>query len=229
MSLYSAPILPVALALVFSTGCSQTQTATLLSDRWETGQHRSCLYGHRNLYCFPANFLDKLDQEQRIKTTPYFLETQRDKLTKENGSDGGSYEIKFVSHAPMDFSEWDCYKTGNGSPAIVCELVHKPSREELTEFVRTEREQEDRRHLEEAASNFLMQLSPSGLITACGRAKQAGGQKPPYSGKFDLRGDTNITYPFAEFRFEYLGIHENGPAYMLRSVYTTSTSPKFWI
>jgi len=205
MKLYFAAVL----VLLFSVGCSKTQTTPLLAEQWETGQHRSCLYGHRNLYCFPADFLEKLPTEQRKQTTPYFMETKREALVRQPNTDGGSYDTKFTSHTPMDFSVWDCCKTGTGSPAIVCDLKHKPTQEESDAFVKSEKEREERRHLEEAASSYLEELQPATLIPACGQGEQSGGQRVPYTGKkYDFRENTHIKYPFGEFKFIYLGKHE---------------------
>jgi hypothetical protein len=223
------PTLGAVLGLLSSVGCSKTQTTTLLTEQWETGQHRSCLFGHKNLYCFPADFLEKLPEGKRKQVTPYFMEIKRDELLQDKRSDGGSYETKYVSHTPVDFSAWDCYKTGIGSPAIVCDLTHKPTAEESAAFVKSEREQEERSRLEQVASNYLMQLKPMDLLAACGPGEQSGGQKTAYSGKFDLRSDTDIKYPFAEFRFEYLGIYGTPPepSYMLDTANATAPS-KFW-
>ena len=67
-------------------------------------------------------------------------------------------------HRPMDFSTWDCYKTGVGSPAIVCDLTHKPTEEKCATFVTSEKEQEERSRLEQVANDYLMQLNPADVL-----------------------------------------------------------------
>jgi hypothetical protein len=130
-------VLVITLSVLFTAGCSKIQTTTLLAEKWETGQHRTCLYGHKNLYCFQPTQLESLPNQQRFQFTPYLLESKRTELVKQPDTDGGSYETKFTSHTPMDFSLWDCYKTGTGSPAIACDLKQKPTTDEVRAFVKT--------------------------------------------------------------------------------------------
>jgi hypothetical protein len=175
--------------------------------------------------CF---FIDPGDRMDFLAwTTPYFMEMERDKLLKDKRSDGGSYDTRFKSHTPMDFSVWHCYKTGAGSPAIVCDLIHKATEEESAAIVKSEKEQEERSRLEEVASDYLMVLKPATLLEACGQGEQSGGQSK-YSG-MDRREDTNIKYAFAEFQFEYLGMNGTPaePFYMLRTANATG-SYKYW-
>lgn len=213
-----ALILAALFGLLFSVGCSKTQTTVLLAERWETGQHRSCLYGHKNLYCFPADFLEKLPKEQRQQATPYFMEMKRETLLKDKSSDGGSYATKFISHTPMDFSTWDCYKTGAGSPAIVCSLTHKPTKEESAAFVKSEKEQEDAFVAERArkaelhrlgpsAAAYLRGLNPEDVVAACGSVREVRSVEQMFKvaksegASFGLyprnKSLTFIQYPFA--------------------------------
>jgi hypothetical protein len=219
---------PLGFALALTIACSKLQTTVVLAEKWDTGQHRTCLYGHSRLYCAKPEEVITF----KPPATPYKMESHREEMVKDNRTDGGSYETKFTSHTPTDFSVWDCYKSGTGSPAIVCDLSHKPTKEESDAFLKSEKEQEERGRLEQVAANYLIQLSPATLVAACGQGKESGGQKTPYSGKFDFRENTSIKYPFAEFRFQYLGMHGTPlePTYMIDTVSTNSTPvpSKFW-
>jgi hypothetical protein len=135
------------------------------------------------------------------KLTPYFVELKRHDALKEPGTDGGVYETKFVSHTPMDFSSWDCYKTGAGSPAIVCDLRQQPTKGESDAFVKAEREQEGQSRLEESASNYLISLDPAELIEARGKGQQTE------SYVSSVEQSISIKYPFADFKFQFLGMY----------------------
>ena len=215
----------LGLALAFTGGCSKVQTTAVLAEKWDTGQHRTCLYGHSKVFCAKPEEVTAF----KPPVTPYKMESHREEIAKDPRSDVGSYETKFTSHTPMDFSTWDCYKTGVGSPAIVCDLTHKPTKEESAAFVTSEKEQEERSRLEQVANNYLMQLNPADVLAACGQGEQSGGQKLPYSGVYDLREDTKIKYPFAELQFSYLGMQgtPSKPSYMIQTASATPSS-KFW-
>lgn len=238
-------ILAALLGLLFSVGCSRTQTTTLLAEQWETGQHRSCLYGHKNLYCFPADFLEKLPLEQRKQATPYLMETKREKILEDKRSDGASYETKFISHTPMDFSTWDCYKTGKGSPAIVCDLKHKPTKEELAVFVKTEKEQEDAVVAEKArqaelhrlgpsADVYLRSLTPEDVVAACGSVKEVHSVEQMFKvaksegasyGLYPRNTSvTFIQYPFARFNWVMSSLSTVSSEYPNPSWYSTQST-----
>jgi hypothetical protein len=208
----------LTLAVMFAVGCSKVQTTPVLTEKWDTGQHRTCLYGHGRLFCAPEEVTGF-----KPPVTPYNIELHREEMLKDPHTDSNSYEIKFTSHTPMDFSAWDCYKTGVGSPAIVCNLKHKPTEEESAAFVKSEKEQKEQNESEEAAYKYLAGLDPATLFAACGRGTTSRGQKSQYSGNYDLREDTKVKYPFAEFKFQYLGTHDNQPSYMLKSAETPNT------
>jgi len=240
-----ALILAAVFGLLFSVGCSKTQTTTLLAEQWETGQHRSCLFGHKNLYCFPADFLEKLPEEQRKQATPYFMEMKRETLLEDKRSDGGSYETRFISHTPMDFSTWDCYKTGTGSPAIVCDLKHKPTKEESAAFVKSEKEQEDAvvaektrkadlHRLGPSATAYLHSLTPEDVVAACGSvrevrnveqlfkvAKSEGASYGLYPRNKSL---TFIRYPFADFNWVMSSLSTVSSEYPNPSWYSTQST-----
>jgi hypothetical protein len=139
----------------------------------------------------------------------------------------------------MDFSLWDCYKTGVGSPAIVCNLKQKPTKGETALFIKAEKEQMEHTRLAEDARTLVNSLTPTTLAEACGQGEQTGGQKMAGSEKFDFREDTVIKYPFAEFRLSYLGMYDAtghrcavasascAPSYMTKTIRTSANS-KFW-
>jgi len=213
--------------ILFLAGCSKVQTTVLLADKWETGQHRTCLYGHKNLYCLePEEFEGLLPLSKSIpderRLTPYLMESKRAKALEDPRTDGGSYETKFTWHTPMDFSLWDCYKTGVGSPAIVCNLKQKPTKEETAVFIKAEKEQMEHTRLAEKAWQLVWGLTPTTLTEACGQGKQTGGKKEEGSGIYDLRENTFLKYPFAEFQFRYLG-----SSYELQTIHTNDDS-KSW-
>jgi len=139
----------------------------------------------------------------------------------------------------MDFSLWDCYKTGIGSPAIVCKLKQNPTKEETAVFIKAEKEQMEHTRLAKDAYTLVIKLAPTTLAEACGQGEQTGGQKMEGSGKYDLREETVIKYPFAEFRLQYLGMYDAPghscavasascvPSYTTRTIHTNDNS-KFW-
>lgn len=164
------------------------------------------------------------------------METKRKELLEDRRSDGGSYETKFTSHTPIDFSVWDCYKTGAGSPAIACDLRQKPTKDEVSEFVKTEKEQEERNRLEQVASNYLIELEHNILVEACGQGTQS------QSGS-DFDSHLTVEYPFAEFKFRYLGMYDQSKPdrprcrgvsdscvlrYSFEHVSAKSPKPNFW-
>jgi len=230
--------------ILFLAGCSKVQTTVLLADKWETGQHRTCLYGHQNLYCLePEEFEGLLPLSKSIpderRITPYLMESERAKALEHPGTDGGSYETKFTWHTPMDFSLWDCYKTGVGSPAIDCNLKKKPTKQETAVFIKAEKEQMEHTRLAENAYHLISGLTPTNLAEACGQGEQTGGQKMEGSGEYDLRDETFIKYAFAEFRLQYLGMYDASghrcavasascvPSYVTNAIHTNANS-KFW-
>lgn len=194
-----------ASVVLFITGCSKTQITTLLAEKWDTGQHRTCLYGHQHLYCFQPDQMEagqvNLAELAARKLTPYSIELKREEALKESGADGGVYETRFQSHTPMDVSSWDCYKTGSGSPAMVCDLKQQPTKAESESFVKAESEQKEQYHLEETAANYFTVLEPEELIAACGKGHQVG----TYASSVDR--SMWMQYPFGDFKFQYLGMY----------------------
>jgi len=230
-NLIAAIAITLALAL---TGCSKTQTTPILSETWDTGQHRTCLYGHGRLYCGIPEQITVF----KPPVTPYFMESHRALVTDDKRTDSGTYETRFTSHTPMDFSTWDCYKTGKGSPAIVCGLIHKPTREETTDFIKTEKTQKDADEAERARKAELHRLAPAAVaylqhltsedvIAACGPVVK----KRPFTQMLSEKDVTEVTiykmnkglfyikYPFAEFGFL------NGT---LSNVFTTYPVPSWY-
>jgi hypothetical protein len=166
--------------LLFTVACSKVQPTTILTEKWETGQHRQCVYGHQHLYCFQVEELPVPVSKSKAsllavmadrKFTPYFLESKRAEALKSPGTDGGVYDTKFVSHSPMDFSLWNCYKTGVGSPAISCDLAVRPTGKETALFVQVEKKQEELHRLGPAIAAHLRGLTPEDVIAACGAVK----------------------------------------------------------
>jgi len=223
---------------LFTVACSKVKTVAVLTEKWDTGQHRTCMYGHEKLYCFKPDEIPSLQPP----FTPYTVESHRTELVKDPRTDGGTYETQFARHVPVDFSVWDCYKTGSGSPAVSCEQKHQPTAEETAAFMKAEKEQQEHHHLEESAHKYMSRLSPSNLVQACGEGERSGGAlistRVP-----DLRDETSIKYPFGEFRFMYLGMYndvtrqrcsEESPSctasYMLETaIGSTATPPvKVW-
>jgi hypothetical protein len=222
--------------LLFTVACSKVKTVTVLAEQWDTGQHRTCMYGHEKLYCFKPDEIPSLQPP----FTPYTVESHRAELVKDPRSDGGTYETQFVRRAPVDFGVWDCYKTGTGSPAVSCELKHQPTAEETAGFMKAEKEQQEHHHLEESAHKYMSQLSPSDLVHACGEGEQSGGALISTKA-LDFRDQSSIRYPFGEFKFTYLGkyndatrqrCNEESPSckasYFLDTAIRTTPSVKVW-
>ena len=172
-------LVPVFLLLIL-VGCSRTHIATVVSEKWDVGQHQSCFYGHEDLFCgamddmkgtksdgtaaTPIDIL--LDQER----TPYRLALYREvqlRKAKDLPPFSGVYETKFTSSA-MDFSLWDCYRTGLGSPAIRCTLKLKPTKDETKQYVALEKEQADLHKRAPAIARFLRELrSKTDALWSC--------------------------------------------------------------
>ena len=173
----------VAIALVGAallTGCSQTKTVSVLGLKWEIGQHQDCVYKAGNLYCIPANsttivglsqrgWKDKSGKPVEMKrsellfiqsvTLTHRVEANRAEALREKDAETGTYDTKF-STDPLDYSIWDCLKTGVASPGISCALARKPSGDKDLKFI-ADKEQE------EQLNDGLKELTMDGLQTKC--------------------------------------------------------------
>ena len=52
--------LSASTVLLLTVACSKVKTVTVLAEQWETGQHRTCMYGHEKLYCFKPDEIPSL-------------------------------------------------------------------------------------------------------------------------------------------------------------------------
>jgi hypothetical protein len=122
-------------------GCSKTKPVKILSGPWAVGKHQDCVYQGEGIYCLPTTmtkfrqynfegFIDK-DKKKLARTDGIFilgvdivhyLQRNRAEAEKDPSAESGTFETSF-SNPPSDYSLWDCYKTGNGSPAISCHLT----------------------------------------------------------------------------------------------------------
>jgi hypothetical protein len=122
-------------------GCSNKQQVKILSRTWAVGTHQDCIFAKQGLYCLPAamkmfrqynleGFIDK--GKNKLSRTDgifilsvdivHYLERNRAEEEKDATAEIGTVEASFSARS-SDYSTWDCYKTGNGSPAIACHLT----------------------------------------------------------------------------------------------------------
>jgi hypothetical protein len=171
-------LLLVVTLTICCVGCGKTETVKVMSSSWNLGQHFDCLYNKKNIYCFPPSTkrLGRYFLDDRIDTTGkpiarttmlfglgpdiiHYLERHREKIEEDKSAETGTYETHFSAN-PLDYSLWDCYRTGIGQPAIACQLTEKPgsaNREWITKK-------------EEAAKldDILVHLLPDAVIKRCG-------------------------------------------------------------
>jgi hypothetical protein len=105
-------------------GCSKTQRISVLANRWETGQHKTCTFlVPTNVVCdapdAPVTHWDAVGMQ---------IETSKSIVVER-----GDYNASFSSATP-DYSVWDCHKTGGNNVAIDCAAVHKLTENEAKEF-----------------------------------------------------------------------------------------------
>ena len=117
-----------AAVLIFSvfvfSGCARTRRISVLADRWETGQHKTCTF------LLPENIdCDAPD----APVTHWEAEKIRNETTKSIVVERGEYNALFSS-ATSDYSVWDCHKTGNADVAIQCSASRRLSDDESRKF-----------------------------------------------------------------------------------------------
>jgi hypothetical protein len=169
--------LPVLALLCAGCSNSNKQPVKILSQTWAVGKHQDCIFARQGLYCLPATmkmfrqynlegFIDK-EKKQLPRTDGmfilgvdivHFMERNRADAERDPNSESGTFETSF-SARPSDYSIWDCYKTGNGSPAIACQLTKE-----------TDSKARDFNAKKEAAAktdDALLGLGAASLINAC--------------------------------------------------------------
>jgi hypothetical protein len=171
---------------VACTGCGTTKNVNLLALTWPVGQHDDCFYAESKLYCLPGD-LQTLDGRSLIVTDQktgktmdrrgvlygrmveviHRLDINRPEIGKGKDAETGVFETKFDSKL-TDYSMWDCYKTGVGSPAISCKLTKTLSQThpKFQEYVAQQLALAK-------ADEFLRGLKQDDLIKACGQPVRA--------------------------------------------------------
>lgn len=205
----------ILLGAILLTGCSQTKTVSVLGLKSEIGQHQDCVYKAGNLYCIPANspnviglsqngWKDKSGKPIEMKrsellfiqavTFTHRVDANRAEAMRDKDAESGTYDTKF-STGPVDYSIWDCLKTGVASPGISCTLARKPSGDKDMKFI-ADKEQE------EQLNDSLKQLTMDGLQSKCGQ---------PANTTSDVISRSLIYTPASgvpiAFRFETIGEH----------------------
>jgi hypothetical protein len=141
------------------------------------------------------------------------FEKQRAQIMKSSPtSDGGTYQARF-STAPMDYSVWDCYKTGTANPAIACDLKQRPTQQETTDYQKAERDEQARDQLAQKASDYFFGLTPASLVQACGQ-----GERKTYG-----YGDLYLSLNYEKFEFRFMSLGEGKS--MIDSI--TENAPRF--
>ncbi len=101
-------------------GCSKTQRISVLANRWETGQHKTCTF------LVPANVVCDAPE---APVTHWDAAGMQIETSKSILVERGDYDASFSSATP-DYSVWDCHKTGGNNVAITCSVMHKLSDDE---------------------------------------------------------------------------------------------------
>jgi hypothetical protein len=214
----------LALAGAITTiGCSKTQSTSVIAFKWNTGQHENCVYAHENIYCmvpeqWPIDPETKGVSWNQVSKIPYRAEQERSELAKDPTAEAGTFDVKY-SGSPMDFSLWDCFKTGVGSPAIQCDLKRKPSQAEIAQATEDEKKQKEHDALALKAHYFLEGLTKENLIQFCGAGKSSPGlisEKIAYSDK-----DGN---PDSMFEYSTYGSRKGS----LQNIEMAGTKPVHW-
>lgn len=200
-----ALLLPLLSCMVILLGCSQTKPVSIVSTKWSIGEHQDCIYKAKNLYCIPPSLksVDMFPLEGAmdkngnpipratllLNVSVDFIHIADDARTKgDKDAETGVYETKF-SKAPVDYSVWDCFKTGSGEPAISCALSLKPDDKLLHDIAGMEAETK--------MSDNLRALTEKQLIAKCGTANNITSDSISRS----LHYASASGYPLA-FRFE---------------------------
>lgn len=88
----------------------------------------------------------------------HYLERNRTEAEKDPSAEVGTFEASF-STRPSEYSIWDCYKTGNGSPAIACQLT-KEADSKARDF-------NAKKEAAAKTDDALLGLTAASLINAC--------------------------------------------------------------
>lgn len=172
-------LFPVALAglALLCAGCSKTKPVRIMSASWAVGKHQDCIYAQQGLYCLPTSmkmfrqynlegFYDK-DKKKLPKTDGIFIlgvdivhymERNRAEAEKDPSGETGTFETSFSGRA-SEYSVWDCYKTGSGSPAIACQLTKDPDSKARDSIAKKEEAIK--------VDDVLLGLTPAALTKAC--------------------------------------------------------------
>jgi hypothetical protein len=164
-------------------GCSKaTKTVSVIASTWGTGEHQDCIFAHDNIYCIAPTMKTVLGRpidmyKTNGKPVPrtdmifdlsayivHAMEIMRADAHKDAHTEIGSFATSF-STPTVDYSLWDCYKTGAGSPAISCELRKKPEGKAVDFF--------KNREADAAEDDFLRTLTPEVLAQKCGAPSRA--------------------------------------------------------
>ena len=212
-TVFAAALLAAAILL---SGCSQTKTVSVLGLKWEVGQHQDCVYKAGNLYCIPANstnivglpvhgWKDKAGKPVEMKRSQLLfmqsvalthgVEANRAEAARDKDAETGTYDTKF-SASPVDYSIWDCLKTGVASPGISCTLTRKPSGDKDMQFI-ADKEQE------EQLNDSFKELTMDSLQTKCGKPGNITSDSISRSLIYTPASGVPIA-----FRFETFGNHD---------------------
>lgn len=147
-----------------SMGCGKTKTVNVVTDfKIDVGRQMSCIYSSGNLYCY-SKLLTPEETKKWVAhggmvTAIQTLEKERsDNVTT---GESGAYSSKF-SKSPVDYSLWNCSKTGNVDPAIRCELQIAPDPTVVAKTL-------DAVKFEESV---LLPITQESLISACGKPRK---------------------------------------------------------
>jgi hypothetical protein len=199
----------LGLAILAASGCGKTATISVMAQPWGTGQHQDCIYAHDNIYCIMPTANEvmgrRLDRAVYVKdkkpvprTEVLFgmgfelvrnMEKLRPKI-KDGEADTGTYETRF-SASPVDYSLWDCNKTGSASPAISCKLTKKPEGKSL-EFI-------EKKKAQAAADDFLRALTKEELARRCGAPVNSTQDSISYSVFYATTSGMPLSFRFDTF------------------------------
>lgn len=156
-------LLPIAL-VVLCSGCDKARVVSVQgAAKMNVGEHVSCIYSGEKLYCMDQLVSkQEVDKRHMMDRVVFAVRAQvNHDADNSSSAEGESYSIKFTTDT-IDYSLWDCSKTGSSNPAIRCTLQQNPDPKRVTASL-------DAAKFEESV---VTPLTQDHLIALCGGPKE---------------------------------------------------------
>jgi len=180
----------IGLAGFILAGCSTTKAVSVVTDdgtgSWPTGQHDYCIYKASRLICTPQDSRPiPMPEEMKGKVKPgekvkieevLFLNSVRFMGQVEESLQTGKPKMQVsvldtkFSASPEDYSVWNCFSTGQGSPAVECKVMKQPNTGDKEYISRELKRQQDLKD----ATLKISSLTHKTLEERCGQPAQRG-------------------------------------------------------